>query len=179
MSTKSTILSARIQSGDFRAPFPLNLSRCNTKLVGIEKGYILNFQVFHFPQKELLEYLESVNPYLIIQNVRGTLRLVCSKQGVNTLFVVNYDIVEPLAPNRYEVTMESETLVVLRHEDAGKTNKTILSRLLRPHLPKLYAQVVKWTMLWLEPPTIESVTEKLSEKQREEAARLLYDMFIA
>ena len=90
MTTKSTKIAARIQSGGFSASFPLNLSKCNVKFAGVEKGHILMFQIFHFPQKELMCYLESVNPFLIIQDVRGTLRLNCSKQGITALFQIDW-----------------------------------------------------------------------------------------
>lgn len=137
MTTKSTILSARIQSEDLRAPFPLNLSKCNVKFAGVEKGHILMFQIFHFPQKELMCYLETVNPFLIIQDMRGTLRLNCSKQGITALFQIDYNIVEPITEKRSEVTRESELLTVLRRQDARKTDRAVLMNLLRPYLPKL------------------------------------------
>lgn len=179
MATKSTKIAARIQSRGFSASFPLNLSACNVKFAGVEKNHILIFQVFHFPQKELMHYLEIVNPYLIIQNVRGTLRFNCSMQGVTTLFQVDYTIVEPITAKRSEITMESELLTVLSHRDARKTDRAVLMNLLRPYLPKLDRAVEQLVNLWLEPPTIESVSAKLSEKQREEAAWMLYKKYLA
>jgi len=160
------------------AVIQLNTQPHNIRFSHVEHCNCLFVKLVHFPYKEIMNHLSSIEDGEVIQ-LKGYIRICIKKQYTTYYFVVRYGVrVGGASKNQYTVT-EKERLYPIEAERVRLFNLTraYLSRLYEFNTQRDADLLASYFKAFITPPTLEAISERLTEEERQRALRTLCAIF--
>ena len=157
----------------------LNTQPQNIRFSDAPAPNILDFQIIHFPRKLILEYLHAHHPHESAENIRGYLHIVSKPQGIDAAFQIFYTSVKSVSKTVRQHTDRSEKFFVFHYSDVTPEEKREVFRIVSPFLNRLDKTAARWFINAIYPKSLEDCAALLTDVQKADAVKLLFDTFIA
>lgn len=157
---------------------PLCTEPHNIRFSHVEHCNCMFVKLIHFPQKEIMKHLSSVESGEVEQ-LRGFIRICIKKQCTTYFFVVRYDVrVSGASKNQYTIT-EKEKLYPIEAErvELFDLTRSYLSRLYESNTKRDADLLTSYFKSYITPTSLESLSDRLSEEEKLRALRTLCAIF--